>query len=342
MNPRLLACAAIFACGAQSPKTESPRAQSSGPIVHVAVGPSSAKPPADLPRCSQDVAVPSDSEPYPWIGKVDLVPQIGGVNVPDSDNEVLTILDTELARRSPPFDTAGPAIESFYRLQLTTRDVTFDPVASTNSIVFVGTWQTGARAFLQMNAPDEVLTKALGEVPEVSNTGVAPLPGVRFVTWRGESRAFLRAHPRELVAVPPGSAQKYAALLSRRELVNRMQPGEVFREVIPHPARHTMMVGMKYPEEIEELRISIRVRADCGAALHWEGDCGSSERATLTAKTLRERLQAVNKGLVPYATRGLLDNPNVLVAGNGIKLRLRASFGQLVAIRDAILLLREP
>lgn len=318
------ALAFSIACGAAA----KPPAAPDETVIRIGA-PASSAPAATQPTCDRTVPAPSDDEPYAWRGKLDLMPRIGSVKVQEVAGEVFTQIHTALLRENPSLAGMGPLIGDFFGFKLGND---FDSVAGTDAIVMVGASYTRGRAFVVSQT--DLLERAFASVPR----GTGTQPPVFVI--EGHPRAFLQARSGQLVITPPDRAGDLMPLLQAGTLELPRMPDEGFRQVIPHPYQHRM-VGIRYPKEIEELRIYARPRSDCGVDLYWEADCITKERASTAARELEEAIRGINTGVVRAFTGGLLDSPRLLIDGPNLRLRIRASYKHVVGFNEAVSALRE-
>ena len=70
--------------------------------------------------------------------------------------------------------------------------------------------------------------------------------------------------------------------------------------------------------------------------IHAEGDCTDEAGATDSADALNNLIKQQNSVVVRLATRGLLNNANVVAEGKQIKLHVQATQEQLEAVLNAV------
>jgi hypothetical protein len=273
--------------------------------------------------------------PNLWIGATDVRPTIAGVDAARSDTNVYVLLNSKLMRERPPFEKAGPILGAAFFPKLPGSERQYDIVESTNWAVIYGpslAYNQENNVFVQTNEPDEALDTSLAQMVQAGGarieTGVAGVSAIAADVG-GARRALIRAHPHELVVTQVERATEFARLLSGPSGVGaRLRPGELFREVIRNPSR--LLGGpIRMPPEVTELRLWIESRADCGADIHFEVDCGTPEASDRVRVDLEQQLGRVNTALLRMATGGLLSNTHIESDGPGAKLRIIASKAQV-------------
>jgi hypothetical protein len=144
-------------------------------------------------------------------------------------------------------------------------------------------------------------------------------------------RVFLRPQSKLLVIVPPSHAHE-AALTFKKQSPRGPPAAEAMRLIVRNPSNQISIPGLKFSQNLKEMRMWIVPRTDGGADIYAEGDCTDDASAIDSADRLTDLLKRQNSLGVKIATRGLLNKAVVVAEGTKIKLHVEASAEQLEAV----------
>lgn len=255
-------------------------------------------------------------------------------------NVVLGV-NVALIRKHPVGGRLGPVLQEIPQWKdfLRGAPAPVDPIRHTDWILIYGPSliHTERDAVLvRYNLPDDVVDVALDGIARSYDQGGAydaGVPGVKAsLGWADNAqRAFVRPQAKLLVIVPPSHARE-AALTFRRQVPRGPPAGEAVRLIVRNPSNQISIPGLKFSKALSELRLWIVPRGDGGADVHMEGDCDDPEAAADSAARLTELLRRQNSLGVRIATRGLLNNVQVVAEGSKLKLDTVATAEQLEAV----------
>lgn len=235
---------------------------------------------------------------------------------------VILLVNMAAIRKHPASTQLGrvfaaiPQWESFIR----GHESMVDPVRDTDWIMIYGPSliHTEKDAVLvRYSLSDALVDKAL----DVMATGGAYDTGVKGVKASmghadNADRVFMRAGSKLLAVVPPDKAKDFARVLSRNSAKPRINPSEAMRLVVRNPHRQISIPGLKFPTDLEELRIWIVPNDDGSATVFAEGTVTSADGCPEVAAFMNQVFTRVNTGLVQMFTNNLLGGANVTCDGN--------------------------
>lgn len=286
-------------------------------------------------------AAPGPRDPASIVGMSGLV-TAGPVNVTLLVN-MTEIRKNPVGARSGPLFTSVPQWNDF----LKGNQGSFDPVRDADWLLIYGPSliHTDRDAvIIRYTIDDAVVDHAMDIASQNYDKGGPLDAGVRGVKGTlghadGAPRAFLRGQPHVLAVVPPDKATEFAKVLKGRPIAPKVRPGEAMRLIVREPHRQVAIRGLKFPQDLKELRIWINPRPDGGADVFAEGDCTTPESAVAAAATMSTLITQTNSGLVQMGTAGVLNGAKVEADGTLIHTHVVASKTQLERILGTAALL---
>ncbi len=283
------------------------------------------------------------------------VPGAGGPRDPESmfgmkkavntgpQNVVLGV-NTAVIRKNPVGARMGPLLQQIPQWKdfLKGSQTLVDPIQQTDWILIYGPSLKNTdrcAVLVRYNVSDQAVDQAVDGIAKTYEKGGpydAGVPGVKASIGyadRGE-RIFLRPQSKLLVIVPPAHA-KEAAATYKTQAPRGPSPNEAMRLVVRNPSKQIAIRGLKFQDALTELRLWIIPRADGGADVYADGDCTDEAAAQDSADALNDLIKQQNSIGVRIATRGLLNNANVVAEGKQIKLHVQATQEQLEAVLNA-------
>lgn len=258
-------------------------------------------------------------DPASIVGMPGLVSS-GPVNVTLLVN-MAAIRNHPIGRRLGPFISAIPQWESFIH----GNETLVDPMRDTDWVMVYGPSliRTEKDAVLvHYSASDAVVDGAIDLMSKQYDKGGpfdTGVPGVKASLGHADNaeRVFLRASSKLLAVVPPDRAKEFAKLLKSKGAKPRINPNEAMRLIVHAPHRQISIKGLKFPTELEELRIWIVPNADGSADVFAEGtvtpDTSCPDVATFMSDVIKKSNTATIAGLFTISglTGGLLDNVTI-------------------------------
>ena len=238
--------------------------------------------------------------------------------------------------RSGPLFTAVPQWNDF----LKGNQGSFDPVRDADWMLIYGPSliHTDRDAvIIRYSVDDAVVDHAMDVASQNYDKGGPLDAGVRGVKATlghadGAPRAFLRGQPHVLAVVPPDKANEFAKVLKGKTIAPKVRPGEAMRLIVREPYRQVAIRGLKFPQELKELRIWVNPHADGSADIFAEGDCTTPESAVAAAGTLGTLITQSNSAIVQMMTGGVLNGVKVENDGTLIHAHILASRAQVERI----------
>jgi hypothetical protein len=252
---------------------------------------------------------------------------------------VTVLVNMSAVRGHPVGSRLGPLFTSLPQWSefLRGNEATFDPMRDTEWLMIYGpslVHTERAAVLIRYSVSDAIIDNAV-DVASKNYAKGGPLDagvsGVKVMLGHADNaeRAFVRAQPQVLAIVPPDKASLFAASLQKRKVSPKVRAGEALRLIVKDPHRQIALKGLKFPEELSELRLWVVPRPDGGADVFGEGDCTTEEAAGTTAVALTDVIAKSNSGLVQTATGGLLNGVRLEASGTHVFLRTSASKAQL-------------
>jgi hypothetical protein len=221
----------------------------------------------------------------------------------------------------------------------------FDPIKHTNWVHIYGPSliHTDRDAMhVRYSASDEMVDKAIELVSRRAEKGGpfdAGVPGVRAMLGYGDNapRVIMRVRPKEVVIVPPAKAHDFAVVLKARPVHPDLRVGEAMRVKVMNPSRQIAIPQLKVPASLKDFSLWILPRAgDAGADLYAEGDCTDEQAARDIADGIRDLVNQQKASMaVRLATRGLLNNVEIVPDGVKVRVHVNATREQLEALLSA-------
>jgi hypothetical protein len=259
-------------------------------------------------------------------------------------NVVLGV-NVALIRKHPVGSRIGPILQQLpqWRDFLKGASSPVDPIRDTEWILIYGPSliHTDKDAVLvRYSASDEIVDRTISEIARTYDKGGAfdaGVPGVKASLGYADNaqRVFLRPQPKLLVIVPPSHARE-AALTFRKQSPRGPPAKEAMRLIVHHPSNQISIPGLRFSQNVTEIRLWIVPRDDGGADIHGEGDCTDAASAADSATALNDLIRRQNSPIVRMTTRGLLNKANVVADGTQLKLHVDASAEQLEAILQIV------
>lgn len=279
-------------------------------------------------------SAPGPRDPASIVGMSGLV-NAGPVNVTLLVN-MAEIRKHPIGARSGPLFTAVPQWNDF----LKGNSGNFDPVRDADWMLIYGPSLIHTErdaVIIRYTIDDAVVDRAMDIAATNYDKGGPLDAGVRGVKATlghadGSPRAFLRGQPHVLAVVPPDKANEFAKLLKGKTIAPKVRPGEAMRLIVRDPYRQVAIRGLKFPQELKELRIWVNPHADGRADIFAEGDCTTPESAAAAAVTMGQLISQNNSGIVQMMTGGVLNGVKVEVEGTLIHAHINASRAQVERI----------
>ncbi len=282
-------------------------------------------------------------DPASIVGMPGLV-SAGPVNVTLLVN-MAAIRNHPIGRRLGPFLSAIPQWASFIH----GHETLVDPMRDTDWVMVYGPSliRTEKDAVLvHYSVPDAVVDGAIEIMSKQYDKGGpfdTGVPGVKASLGHADNaeRVFLRASSKLLAVVPPDRAKEFARLLKSKGAKPRINPAEAMRLIVHAPHRQISIRGLKFPTELDELRIWIVPNADGSADVFAEGTvipaAACPDVATFMSDVIKKSNQATIAGLFTISgiTGGLLDNVSIACEEGVPKAHVVATKRQLEKILAA-------
>lgn len=262
-----------------------------------------------------------------------------------TQNIVLGV-NVALIRKHPVGARMGPILQAIpqWRDFLKGAQSPVDPIRDTDWILIYGPSliHTDRDAVLvRYNASDSAVDQTISSIAKSYDkggpydAGVPGVPGSLGFADNGQ-RVFLRPQSKLLVIVPPSHAHE-AAVTFRKQSPRGPPATEAMRLIVHNPANQIAIPGLRFSNSLTEIRLWIIPRLnDGGADVYAEGDCTDEAAATDSADRLTELIKKQNSLGVRFATRGLLNNAQVVPEGKQIKLHILANAEQLEAVLQLV------
>ncbi|HVJ93580.1 MAG TPA: hypothetical protein VM580_27450 [Labilithrix sp.] len=255
-------------------------------------------------------------------------------------NVVLGV-NVAVIRKHPIGARMGPILQAIpqWRDFLKGGAAAVDPIRDTDWILIYGPSliHTDKDAVLvRYNITDVAVDAAIQSVARTYDKGGAFDAGVPGVSGSlgfadNAQRVFLRPQPKLLVIVPPSHAHE-AALTFRKQVPRGPAQTEAMRLIVRNPSNQISIPGLKFSTSLTEIRFWVLPRTDGGADVYAEGDCTDEAAAADSAERLTAVLKRQNSIGVRFATRGLLNDAEVVADGTKLKLHIVASPEQMEAV----------
>ncbi len=273
-------------------------------------------------------------------------PSPGGLAsiVQGGEVNVNLLLNMDVIRQHPVGARIGPLLSGIPQWNefIHGAETGFDPLKHTNWVHIYGPSliHTDRDAVhVHLDAPDDVIDKAIDLVSRRAEKGGpfdAGVPGVRAMLGYGDNaqRVIMRVRSKEVVIVPPAKAHDFAVVLKARPVRPDLRAGEALRVKVMHPSRQIAIPQLKVPASLKEFSLWILPRAaDGGADLYAEGECTDEQAARDIADGIRDLVNQQKASMaVRLATRGLLNNVEIVPDGSKVRLHVNATREQLDAL----------
>lgn len=278
-------------------------------------------------------------DPSSIVGMPGLVSTSGPVNVTLLVN-MAAIRQHPVGRRIGPLILEIPQWKSFIH----GNETNVDPLRDTNWIMIYGPSLIHTEkdaVLIHYSASDAIVDRAIELVREhydkggPFDTGVA---GVKASLAHADNaeRVFLRASSKLLAVVPPDKAKDFARLLKSKGAKPHIDANEAMRLIVRNPHRQIAIKGLKFPTELEELRIWIVPNADGSAVVHVEGTVNPTSACDDVGTTMSDVLKRINGPMVQLATGGLLNKVSIACEDGVPKTALSATKQQIEGLLSSV------
>lgn len=234
---------------------------------------------------------------------------------------VTLLVNMAAIRKHPVGSRIGPLIARVPQWESFTRgnQTQVDPLRDTDWVLVYGPSliKTEKDAVLvHYSAPDAVVDAAIDLMAQQYDKGGpfdTGVPGVKASLARADNaeRVFLRASSKLLAVVPPERAKEFARLLKSKGAKPKINPLEAMRLIVHKPHRQISVPGLKFPTELEELRLWVVPNADGTADVFAEGTVVPDTSCPDVALFMNDVLKRLNTGLVQSFSAGLLNKASV-------------------------------
>lgn len=243
---------------------------------------------------------------------------------------VILLVNMAAIRKHPVGSQLGPLIanipqwESFIR----GHESMVDPVRDTEWIMIYGPSliHTEKDAVLVRYSLSDTLVDQALEVMATGGVYDTGVKGVKASIGHADNadRVFMRVGSKLLAVVPPDKAKEFAKVLSKNTAKPKINPNEAMRLIVRNPYRQISIPGLKFPTDLEELRIWIIPNADGSATIGAEGTVTSAEGCPDVATFMNEVLKKLNSGFTQMLTNNLLGAAHVTCDENVPKAQIVA------------------